>query len=324
MDSLLLPYMKILLTGGNGFVGQYLAPMLVEAAPGADRLAIIRKSSGGLCSAWGIAYAEIYDEENLKSILKLFQPDLVVHMAAQSSVSNSHNASQETWSVNFSGTFALAKAVAEFAPSCTFLFTSSSEVYGLSLRDGLVDETAPLQPMNCYARSKAAAEHMLLDIIPKTCKLIIARAFNHLGPGQSERFVMASFAGQIARIEAELQPPVLIVGNIDVARDFLDVRDVCKAYIGMLRVAPDLESPTIFNVSSGHPQTIREALNILKLASKTDFTIEIDPKRLRPSDIPSATGANNKLCERTEWAPSIPFTKILHDLLDHARDSVKI
>ncbi len=318
-NTLDLPYKRILLTGGDGFVGHYLGPMLAKANPYADCLAITRSATKYFHGAWKAAQVDISDEERIKEIIKSFQPDLLIHMAAQSSVSQGHSASEETWNVNFGGTFALAKAVAAFVPNCTFFFTSSSEVYGLSLRDGPVDETAPLQPMNCYARSKAAAEQMLLDIIPKTSQLIIARAFNHLGSGQSERFVMASFAGQISRIEAGLQPPLLTIGNIDVARDFLDVRDVCEAYIEMLRIAPTLKAPAIFNVSTGKATTIREALDILKSYARKDFKIEIDTDRLRPNDIPSASGLNEKLCRETGWKPHRPLEQTLHDLLDGAR-----
>ncbi len=293
--------------------------MLVKAAPEADRLIITRTAANSLCHSWKPVQADISDEERMKALFQSFQPDLVIHMAAQSSVSQSHNAAEETWNTNFGGTYVLAKAVADFSPNCVFLFTSSAEVYGLSLRNGPVDETAPLQPMNCYARSKVAAEQMLLDILPKTCRFVIARAFNHLGPGQSERFVMASFTGQISRIEAGLQPPCLTVGNIDVARDFLDVRDVCEAYIEMLKVAPTLKVPTVFNVSTGHTQTIREALDILKLHSQKDFKVEVDVARLRPNDIPSASGLNKKLCNETAWKPHRQLAQTLHDMLDDAR-----
>lgn len=314
-----LPFRRILMTGGTGFVGRYLAPRVVAAAPSADLRILMHSRSNAPPLGWTPIVGEVVDQVRMAAIVAEFRPDLVIHMAAQASVGQSHDASEATWAVNFDGSFSLAKAVAAYAPEAAILFTSSAEVYGLSLCSGPVAETAPLIPQNCYARSKAATEFMLTDVLPKTSRMIVARPFNHLGAGQDERFVMASLAAQIARIEAGLQEPVVRVGNTDAARDFLDVEDVCDAYVHLLELAPRLDQHAVFNISTGQARMVRELLDILVRASTATFRIEVDPLRLRPNDIPVAVGLNAKICSSTIWRPKRELLDTVRKLLDGAR-----
>lgn len=314
-----IPFRRILMTGGTGFVGRYLAPRVAAAASSADLRIVMHSGSNNPPLGWTPIVGEIIDQARVAAIIAEFRPDLVIHMAAQASVGQSHNASEATWAVNFDGSFSLAKAVAAHVPEAAFLFTSSAEVYGLSLCGGPVAETAPLIPQNCYARSKAATEFMLTDVLPKTSRLIVARPFNHLGAGQDERFVMASLAAQILRIETGLQEPVVRVGNTDAARDFLDVEDVCDAYVHLLELAPRLEQHEVFNISTGQARMVRELLDILVQASTATFRIEVDPLRLRPNDIPVAVGLNGKICSSTTWRPKRELLDTVRNLLDGAR-----
>lgn len=311
------------MTGGTGFVGRYLAPRIAAAAPDAERVVLQRAASDITPAGWRSIPGEIVDENRILAIVAEFQPDLVVHMAAQASVGQSHSASEATWAVNFDGSFALAKAVARHAPAAAFLFTSSAEVYGLSLCDGPVSESAPLRPQNCYARSKAATEYMLTDVLPKTGRLVIARPFNHLGAGQDERFVMASLAAQIARIEAGLQEPVVRVGNMEAARDFLDVQDVCDAYIHLLEFASKAQHHEVFNISTGEARKVKDLLELLISASKAEFSVEVDPDRLRPNDIPAAVGLNTRIVQATAWRPGRAMADTVRDLLNGARVRLK-
>jgi GDP-4-dehydro-6-deoxy-D-mannose reductase len=313
-------FRRILLTGGNGFVGGYLAPAIVSALPGAERLLLRRPGEVEAREGWRVAEAEIFDREAISAIVERFKPDLVLHLAAQSSVGEAKDAAEATWRVNFDGSFALASACARVAPCATFFFVSSGEVYGLSFRNGPVREDSPLQPMNVYARSKAAAEQVIADVLPPDARLIVARSFNHTGPGQDERFVLPSFSAQIARIEAGLQPPEIKVGNLDAERDFLDVQDVCDAYIALIRAAPSLPTRNIFNVSSGSARSIRSLLDLLCSQSAVPIQICVDPDRLRQSDIPSAIGLNDALQTRVVWKPTRPIQETLAALLQHARD----
>ena len=315
-----LPARSILLTGGGGFVGGYLAPMLAQAAPEARKVVLSREPAD--LPGWELAECDIADAVAVETIVDGTRPDLVVHLAAQSSVGASHDAGEATWHVNFGGSLVLAAACARAAPEATVLFSSSAEVYGASFRDGPVDEDAPVRPQNAYARSKAAAELMFEDVLSPRNTLIVTRAFNHTGPGQSEQFALPSFAMQIARIEAGLQPPRMQVGNLDVERDFLDVRDVCEAYLDLIAAAPQLGQRSVFNIASGSGRSIHSLLEDFRGLSAVAFSVDLDPARLRPSDIPSALGHSDRLKAATGWRPSRTIETMLSDLLDHARRSI--
>lgn len=315
-------YRRILLTGGNGFVGGYLAPALFAAAPGAEGLLLRRPGTTGCPEGWNLAEAEIFDREAVAAIVARFRPDLVVHLAGQTSVGEAKSAAEETWRVNFDGSFVLANACARAALAATFFFVSSSEVYGRTFLGGPVSEDAPLQPMNVYARSKAAAEQVIADVLPTQARLIVARSFNHTGPGQDERFVLPSFAAQIARIEAHRQRPEIQVGNLDAERDFLDVRDVCRAYVALIMAAPALPAHSVYNVSSGSSRSIRSLLEILSRQSSARFKVVVDHKRLRPVEIPNAVGRNERLSAAVGWRPTHPIDETLAALLQRAREQI--
>ena len=315
-------FRRVLLTGGNGFVGGYLAPALAAALPGAEGLLLRRPGTTGCPTGWGFVEAEIFDREAVAAIVARFKPDLIVHLAGQTSVGEAKSAAEETWRVNFDGSFALASACAHAAPSATFFFVSSSEVYGRTFLSGPVREDAPLQPMNVYARSKAAAEQVLADVLPAEARLIVARSFNHTGPGQDERFVLPSFAAQIARIEAHRQPAEIRVGNLEAERDFLDVRDVCRAYVALIKAAPALPAHSVFNVSSGSSRPIGALLEILSNQSPARFEVVVDHTRLRSVEIPKAVGRNDLLRAAVDWRPIHPIDETLAALLQVAREKI--
>jgi GDP-4-dehydro-6-deoxy-D-mannose reductase len=315
-----LAYTRILLTGGTGFVGGYLAPALGCACPDSERLLLRRPGETATRDGWSIVESEVTDAPAIDAIIARFKPDLVLHLAAQAAIGAGFQAAEATWRTNFGGTLELAAACARHCPQTTFFFVSSSEVYGWSFKDGPASEESPLRPMNAYARAKAAAEAMLPDVLPGA-RLIVARPFNHTGPGQDQRFVMPSLAAQIAEIEAGLRPPRLEMGNLSAQRDFLDVRDVCNAYIAMLGAAPESDGACVYNVASGSSYRISDVVEKFCAHAKRPFEIVIDPARLRPSDIPLAVGTSAKLSAATGWAPTIDIDEIIEALLVHWRKS---
>ena len=307
---------SILLTGGAGFVGRYLAPALAASFPNHRRAMLCLEGGAGLPQGWQCEKADITDEAAVQGIVARHKPGIVVHLAAQSSAGQSAHAAEATWRVNFGGSFALASAVARHAPGGVFLFVSSSDVYGASFRQGTATEDTPPAPLSPYAASKLAAESMLRDVLPSSSKLIIARAFNHTGPGQDERFVLPSFAAQIARIEAGLAEPRLRVGNLAVERDFLHVADVADAYVRLLERAGGLPRLSVFNVTSGQTYKIENLLQALRDLASKPFAIEPDPQRMRASDIPRAAGDGARLKEATGWSPRRPVNELLRELLE--------
>jgi GDP-4-dehydro-6-deoxy-D-mannose reductase len=317
---------RILLTGGTGFVGAYLAPAIVAAYPAADRLLLRRPGETVERAGWTAVDEEI-DAAALRGIVADFRPDLVLHLAAQASVGAAARAPELTWKVNYEGTLNLARACRPLRP--TFIFVSSSEVYGESFRDGPADESTPLRPMSVYAETKAAAEAALPDVLRGDARLIVVRPFNHTGVGQDLRFVLPSFAAQVAEIEAGRRAPRLDVGNVDAVRDFLDVHDVCAAYLAVLALALHLPrlgeagaALNVFNVASGNPRRIGDLIALLRRQAAVDFEVRVDPARLRPSDIAAVAGTSARLERLTGWRPVIPMERTLGEMLDHFRASL--
>jgi GDP-4-dehydro-6-deoxy-D-mannose reductase len=315
----------IVVTGGTGFVGAYLLAALQESAPDA-RVTVVSRDApvGGTLQLAGAVFVELdlADQLAIDETIAALSPDIVVHLAAQSSVGNSAGAAALTWDVNFKGTDALARAVGRHVPTATFLNVSTGEVYGRSFLIGVADEETPPLPNSPYARSKFAAELLLPDILPSSVRLILARPFNHTGPGQDERFVVPSLAAQIARLEADESANTIRVGNLDAKRDFLDVRDVVAAYLRLLECAADLPMRSCFNIASGKERAIGEILDFLRANARKPIVIEQDPGRMRPSEIESATGSSARLTAATGWTSTIPFEDTLADVLTHERSRV--
>ncbi len=308
---------RILMTGGAGFVGRHLAAALARRFPEAACTTTVRAASPPL-AGWDQVTVDLADAPAIDLVCSRIQPDLVVHLAAQSSVAQAAQDAGDTWRSNALGSYALAAAVARHAPRATVLFVSSAEVYGATFNAGPATEDSPLLPLNPYSRSKAAAEQMFADILPRSAPLIVARPFNHTGPGQSEGFVLPSFAAQIARIEAGRVPPRLSTGNLDAERDFLDVLDVVEAYVRLLTAPPPTDR-LVVNIASGRPLRIGDALARLEALATASFDVVQDPGRLRRSDVPRAVGDAARLASLTGWSPRYPLDAMLQRLLDHWR-----
>jgi GDP-4-dehydro-6-deoxy-D-mannose reductase len=297
--------MRALVTGAGGFVGPYLLDALREVANAE------------------VFEVELGDVPELRAALDAFRPSVVFHLAAQTFVPDALRAPIETYEVNAMGTARLAEAVRTCArePRPRIVFASSAEVYGA--RDPgeyPLRETLALRPMNPYGASKAAAEAILLgESRSLGIDVVIARGFNHIGPGQKEHFVVASLAAQLARIAAG-GPPQLFVGNLDTARDFLDVRDVVAAYIELARHG---ERGEVYNVCSGSAVTIRDVLRELIAIAHVPVEVREDPARVRPSDIPLSVGSSQKLRARTGWAPHIPLPHSLRDVYRAAAQGLR-
>ena len=312
---------RILITGASGFVGPYLRRALIATWPDA----VIRGlgAAGDIGSDPWLTSVDLLDPAAMMAIVRESKPDVVIHLAAQASVAlGDAGAADTTWSVNLTGSLHLALAIAAHAPDATLLFVSTSEVYGASFLGGPVHEGSATLPMNVYAKSKLLAERMFAAVLSARTRLVVARPFNHTGPGQRETFVLPSFAAQVARIEVGLQPPRIIVGNLDVRRDFLDVRDVVAAYVALLAAAPRLPRRFTCNIASGTTHLLGDLVETLRRHAQCPFDIEIDPARLRSADLPVACGDPALLHATTGWVPSIRLDATIDALLQAARATV--
>ncbi len=317
---------RILITGVGGFVGRHAVRVLAGAQAPGDALAGIGLHVPDMAQD-GVTLAgiDLLDGPTLTRFIADFAPTHVLHLAGLSSVGQAGGAPADTWRVNLMGSLGLAEAVAAGAPGSTLLFASSGEVYGRAfLAGGALDETAVPQPANTYARTKLAGEGLLADVLPAAgIRLVTLRPFNHIGPGQDERFVVASFAGQIARIEAGLAEPVLEVGDLTARRDFLDVGDVVAAYAAVIRGSDELEAHAVFNIASGRARPISDLLDGLRERARVPFEIRVAADRLRPSEIPTASGDAAALTRATGWEPRIALADSLTRILDDARARVR-
>src|SRR5690606_33409436 len=245
------------------------------------------------------------------------RPEGVFHLAGQASVGASFEAPLATWEVNATGTVRLFSVLAREAPEVRrVVLASSAEVYGaVPEEEQPIGESAAYQPSTPYGASKAAAEVAALQLGGMYgIEVVVARAFNHVGPGQEERFVLPSMARQLVRIRQGGAEPILRVGNLGVRRDFLDVRDVTRAYRTLMEQAP---AGGVFNVCSGVGQPLEKVIERLVELSGTGARIEVDPARVRPADIPVLVGDPTRL-RALGWQPRIDLDRTLRDLLEDA------
>jgi nucleoside-diphosphate-sugar epimerase len=254
---------------------------------------------------------DVTDQAALEARFSAFEPDAIVHLAAQSSVATSWRDPDLTYHVNYVGTRAVLEAARKRAPGARVLLVSTSDLYGSAEPgDEPFDEASPLRPRSPYARCKAAADLLGGVFATRGLDVVRVRPFNHTGPGQTDAFVLASFARQVAAIEAGLKEPILRVGNLDSIRDFLAIDDVIEAYVRLLDPA---HAAGVYNVASGSGVRIGDALRQLCELAGITPRIEVDPDFFRPTDV--AVGRADRLREATGWSPRVPFGEILERLV---------
>ena len=287
----------IAVTGAKGFVGGHLLARLGGQALALD--------------------ADVTDADALSQAVADANPESVVHLAAASSVAASWTDAAEPWRVNALGTVNLLDAIRSNVPAARVLVVSTGDVYGQA--DEIpTPETAPFRPTSPYAASKAAAELAAEQFSRAGCDVVVARAFQHEGPGRDERFAVGSWAAQIALAEEAGRGRVL-VGDLSPRRDISDVRDVVGAYEALLD--PAVPAGT-YNVASGTPVAMRDVLDILVSLARCPIEVEEDPSRFRASEVTAVAGDPSKLQATTGWVPTIPLEQTLADTLDSARAAV--
>lgn len=300
------PARKLFITGSSGFVGASIRHFLLETPEYQPVYEIIEP----------VSRVDLRDKAGLAHVFADAMPDAVIHLAAQSFVPQSFKNPLETYEVNFLGTLNLLQALKDSGFSGRVLYVGSSDQYGLAAADNLpLIEIHPLKPRNPYAVSKAAAELLCYQWSQtEGLDIVMARPFNHIGPGQSERFAVSDFARQVVEIKLGRRAAEISVGDIDVTRDFTDVRDVVRAYLMLLSEGKNGE---IYNVCSGKEYSIREILEQLIALAGVEAKIKQDSARFRPAEQRRVYGSCDKLRAVSGWQPEIPLELSLVDNLNY-------
>lgn len=318
--------MRILITGIAGLVGSYLAEYLLKKEPKVKIYGTIRWRSRTdniehLRPKLGLIECDVKDPVSVRNLIKDSTPDIIFHMASQSSVFSSWHSPRETLLTNILGEVNLFEAMRDLCPNCRILIPCSSEEYGLVDPKRLpVSESEEPHPLSPYAVSKVVQDlaafqyHRSYGI-----QAYRIRAFNHTGPRREPVFVESDFAKRIAEIEAGITEPVIFVGNLEARRDYTDVRDVVRAYwLAVDKCIPG----EVYNVCSGRVISIGEMLQILLGLTKAKIEIRVDESRIRPYDAPAIYGDGSLFKKTTGWEPEIPFEKTLADILDYWRKRI--
>ncbi|MEA2451804.1 MAG: GDP-4-dehydro-6-deoxy-D-mannose reductase [Actinomycetota bacterium] len=305
--------MKVLVTGAGGFVGGHLVPSLRD-----DGHEVV---GTGLSEADDLRYLDVRDPKMVNAIVEHVKPDLVFHLAGQSSVSLSWRDPALTYEVNAIGTHYLLDALHRHVPNCRVHIAASSDEYGrVPPEDCPLDESAPLRPVSPYAVSRVAGEWIARMYYESFgLHAVVTRAFMHIGPGQPPSFATADWAQQIAMAEAGQREPVVRTGALEGMREFGDVRDVVRAYRAILELGDPGDA---YNVATGEPHRLGDVLDLLIGMSKVTIEVATDPAKIRPVDFPVLYGDASKLEAKTGWKPEYRLEDTLADLLDHWREVV--
>lgn len=312
--------MRILITGARGFVASHLYNALLHACGGDIDVIATAKEPGPHPIFGEVAALDVTDRAAVEAALQSNAPTHVLHLAGVAAPSAANADPHTAWQVHLCGAMNFAHTILAQRPDCWLLHVGSALVYGDSARSGLaLDEGTLLAPTNEYAASKAAADLALGALAHRGLKCVRFRPFNHCGPGQAEGFVVPDFAMQIAKIEAGLIPPVMRVGDLNVERDFLDVRDVVRAYALAVRSAVSLAPGVILNIASGVPRRVGDVLDCLLHRSHVKISLEQDPARVRSTEVPRMIGNAARARACLIWSPEHRFEETVADVLNDWR-----
>ena len=307
--------MRALVTGASGFVGEYLVQQLLDSGD-----EVLGTTMPGLPykEVLGCSYkpCDVTNADEIAEIISDFKPEAVYHLAAIAFVPEAEKDFSKTLTINVGGVSNVAKACS--LVGAKLLFISSSDIYGKIDSLPITEET-PLRPANNYSLSKLMGE-LVVERYERTNGLqaVIARPFNHIGPRQNDRFVVANFAKQLAKISLGMKEPVMKVGNLSAKRDFSDVRDIVKAYRAAM-----VSGSGIYNFCSGKAVAIQSILDELIEISGLKVTIEQDPERMRPSDTPEHYGSFEKAKRELGWSPRHSLRESLEDIYQYSLEQVR-
>lgn len=314
--------MRALITGVGGFVGRHLLRHLIDE--GDEVFGLVRPGSNvaGLASEVTLCQADLRDAADLDTAVRDSQPQAVYHLAAQSSPRESLDDPWTTLCINLQGQMNLLESLRRLAEAPRVLIVGSSDEYGaIRLDEVPTSENVPLRPTTPYAISKVGQDMMGYQYFAQHhLPVVRVRPFNHTGPGHDARFVIPSIARQLAQVELGEREPVLKVGNLEVARDFTDARDMVRAY----RLALLMGTPgEVYNLGRGRSMRIAEAVDGLVEECRVPVQVIVDPALLRSVDLPRQQADTTRFTSLTGWQPLIPWRTTLRDTFDYWRSQVR-
>ena len=312
---------RVLVTGITGFAGSHLAEHLVSRGDEVHGLAHEGPPFANLAAVQDrvrIHAGDITRLEDVQRALADARAEAVVHLAGMAVPTQASKDPIAAVRVNVLGTAAVLTAL-EDHPKTRLVLASSADVYGAPDRVP-VDEDAPLRPGNVYAATKVAAEALTRELAARHgAPVVILRPANQNGPRQHPGLAASAFAKQIAEAEAGLAEPVVRHGRLDSERDFLDVRDMARAYAAAL----GLEESGTFNVGTGHAVAIAEILHTLIALARIPVRAELDPSRVRSGERTRIALDTTRFRQKTGWSPRVALADSLRDTLDHWRSAIQ-
>lgn len=300
--------MKALITGSTGFVGPYLKKEL--ESHGYEVFGLDRHNPENFKNVF---CGDICDSNFVNGVIKKILPDEIYHLAGFSSVKKSFEEPKLTMQINVDGTRNILEAIKKFCPKSKVLIVSSADVYGKPKKIP-ISEDQELTITSPYSESRILQEKLAREY--SSLHIVISRSFPHTGPGQPEIFVLPDFVKQVVEIEKGIKDPVILTGNIDVVRDFSDVRDVSKAYHLLLQKGKKGE---VYNVGSGKGYNLKELLAKLIDYAKIKIQIKQDPSKIRPVEIVELVADTSKIVKDTGWKSNYSIDRTIEDLLDYWR-----
>ena len=308
---------KYLITGVAGFVGRYFVEYLPTMDPNADICGVDIIPECSLSISY--QQLDLRDGDATNTVIKEVNPDYIVHLASISSVGQSWADPQGCIDNNKAAILNILKAVSNNKINCRILSIGSSEEYGSYSEEKMpLDETMELNPINPYAEAKVIQESICQDYVKEFgLDIVMTRSFNHIGPRQSERFVIPSFVRQLVNISENKQKD-MSVGNIEVSRDFLDVRDVVTAYYQVLTKGQKGE---VYNVCSGRSHKLKDIIKIIEDVLGINADIKIDKDRIRPNDTMMVYGDNNKL-RSLGWKQNVEIEQTIKDMITYHKENI--
>jgi GDP-4-dehydro-6-deoxy-D-mannose reductase len=301
---------RTLVTGASGFVGLFLICHLL--AEGHEVVGTVHYSGKELPEGCRSVPLNMTDREAVWRAIAETSPDEIYHLAGVARPAS--GAVEELYEVNFGGALNLLEAVREEAPEADVLLVGSAYAYGRV--DRPIIEADPLNPINHYGVSKAAADMLGYSYAVGGLRVVRARPFNHSGPGQSPDFLLPTLIQQSAEILAGRREPIIYLGNLNSVRDLSDVRDVVRAYGLILRNGRPGEA---YNVGSGRGVSVRELFELVHQEVGVEVRLSVEPSRVRATDIPYLVANVGKAHRELGWEARIPLEQTIKEMLEAAQ-----